>query len=571
MRRVHTLTLHLTAVPAGSEGQEAVVTHPGVAHYSSPKSGARTLIRTLVKNDCTVCFTNPGTSEMHFVAGLDSEPEMRPILVLQENVATGAADAYARMTGKPASTLLHLAPGMANGYANLHNARKNNTPMINIIGDHATFHKKFDAPLNSDIEALSESLKSGTQASQWYRTTGHVTSIVDDACDAVVAAGRGVGQISTLILPADVSWADDAPPARKVDIPARPTVPEARIAEMLGILRDNAKTTMLVVGGMCVRDDEPLIAADTIRRATGCRLGMPTFTGHFRRGGAVPTPPGIPYFPEDATKFFAGTTQMVLVESQSPCAFFAYPGEESSFVPPGCTVTTLCGFHEDGPSALEQLAAQLTEPAPKPPKAPRFLDGNAPTGELTAFSGAKSLVMALPTDRPIILADESNTAGLGSMPHWGEGPAHDVLKQTGGAIGIGLTLALGSAIACPEAKVVCCSADGSTMYCIQSLWTMARENCNILIVIIDNGAYAILQGEMSRMAAAPMGLAATNVFDLTRPALNFVHISEGMGVPATMATTAEEFHEQVADAMATEGPRLIHMCISGSNFLSDSA
>jgi acetolactate synthase-1/2/3 large subunit len=223
MRRVGALVQHLATVsPAPSSSDEAAVEaspHPGVAHWSDPSSGARTLIRTLVANDCTVCFTNPGTSEMHFVAGLDSETQMRPILVLQENVATGAADGYARMAGKPASTLLHLAPGMANGYANLHNARKNRTPMINVIGDHATFHKPFDAPLNSDIEALSESLKSGTEDAQFFRTTSTVAEIVDDACDAVVAAGRGTGQVATLILPANVSWADNAP--RSVHSPCK--------------------------------------------------------------------------------------------------------------------------------------------------------------------------------------------------------------------------------------------------------------------------------------------------------------------------------------------------------------
>jgi len=327
------------------------------------------------------------------------------------------------------------------------------------------------------------------------------------------------------------------------------------------------ETACLLIGGACVVDDEILRAADRIREATGCRLAMPTFTGRFRRGGGLPTPPKVPYFPEDAEKFFAGVQQMILVESQAPCAFFAYPGVESSFVPEGCVVTTLADFVEDGPDAVGRLAASFPEPPAAEAHAPRFLDGEAPTGALTPMAAAKSLVSLLPPGKQIILADESNTSGLGSMPHWAEGPAHDSINQTGGSIGIGIPLAVGAAVACPDAKVLCTSSDGSSMYCIQALWTMARENLNVLTVIIDNGAYAILQGEMTRMADAPMGKAATEMFDLRRPALNFVEIAEGMGVPASMAKTAEEFHEQAAQAMAMDGPFLIHMCVDGSEFL----
>ena len=175
-------------------------------------NGAQALIRTLVDAGVDVCFMNPGTSEMHFVAALDDVPEMRGVLALFEGVATGAADGYARMADQPAATLLHLGPGLGNGLANLHNARKAFTPVVNIVGDHATYHKQYDAQLESDIETVARNVSTLDP-----RVRQHRRPWPRDAADAVAAAIGPPGQVATLILPADVSWSDggDAAPRRR--------------------------------------------------------------------------------------------------------------------------------------------------------------------------------------------------------------------------------------------------------------------------------------------------------------------------------------------------------------------
>jgi acetolactate synthase-1/2/3 large subunit len=176
-------------------------------------NGAHALVRTLVDAGVEVCFTNPGTSEMHFVAALDSAPQLRAVLCLFEGVATGAADGYARMADKPAATLLHLGCGLGNGLANLHNARKGKVPVVNIVGDHATYHVPFDAQLQSDIETVARNVSPG-----FVRTSKSTADLGKDAADALAAARSRPGQVATLILPADVSWGEGgvAEPARAV-------------------------------------------------------------------------------------------------------------------------------------------------------------------------------------------------------------------------------------------------------------------------------------------------------------------------------------------------------------------
>ncbi|MDQ3470016.1 MAG: thiamine pyrophosphate-binding protein, partial [Actinomycetota bacterium] len=178
-------------------------------------NGAQAMIRTLVDCGVTTCFANPGTSEMHFVAALDAVEEMRAVLGLFEGVATGAADGYARMTGTPAATLLHLGPGLGNGLANLHNARRAATPMVNIVGDHALGHARFDAPLQSDIDTVARNV------SAWIGRPTSPAELGGATAEAVAAASTPPGQVATLILPADVSWSDGATPAAPLPDVAR--------------------------------------------------------------------------------------------------------------------------------------------------------------------------------------------------------------------------------------------------------------------------------------------------------------------------------------------------------------
>jgi len=484
-------------------------------------NGARALLRTLVDSGVNVCFTNPGTSEMHFVAALDDVPEMRGVLTLFEGVATGAADGYGRMADGPAATLLHLGPGLGNGLANLHNARKGHVGIVNIVGDHATYHKKYDAQLESDIETVARNV------STWIRRSDSPGDVGRDAAEAVAVARRG--EVATLILPADASWSDGG------EVSAPVVLPE--IPPLTGELPPGAT---LFLGGIALR--EPYLSAAA---ATGCRLLAETFPTRLQRGAGRPAVERLAYLAEFAAMQLDGVQHLVLCGAKSPVSFFAYPGKASDLVPEGCRVTVL------DPRALLELEPR-TVPARQELARPE-----RPTGALTAETVAAAVGALLPDDA--IVSDEANTAGLWAPGQTVGAPPHDWLCLAGGAIGQGLPLAVGAAIACPDRQVIALEADGSAMYTLQSLWTMARESLDVVTVLYNNRAYAVLNMELGRVGAS--GQRAKEMFDLSEPALDFVALANGMGVPATRARTAEEFVTQLERALATEGPTLIEAVI----------
>ena len=506
-------------------------------------NGAQAVIRTLVDGGVDVCFANPGTSEMHFVAALDEVLEMRAVLTLFEGVATGAADGYARMTGRPAATLLHLGPGLGNGIANLHNARRARTPLVNVVGDHALTHKRLDAPLESDIDALAGAV------SGWVRrslSTGHVGA---DTTDAIVAARSWPGQVATLVLPADVSWSDGATVGPVRDARSAPRVPDSDVevvAELLG------PSTVLFLGGTSLLE-AGLRAAGQIAAGTGTRLLAETFPARMQRGAGLPDVLKLPYPPEGARKQLAGVEHLVLVGATEPVAFFGYPDMDGRLVPEGCTVHVLTTPEEEGVAALAQLA-ELVAPGATAEVA-ELRRPAVPTGKLDIRAFAE-VVGALLPERAIVV-DEALTSGYFLPLATVGAPAHDWLTLTGGAIGQGLPVATGAAVADPSRPVVALQADGSAMYTIQALWTQAREQLDVTTVICDNGAYAILAGELENVGAAGGGERAGRLLDLGSPALDFVALAQGMGVPATRASTADELAAQFRAALAEPGPHLI--------------
>jgi acetolactate synthase I/II/III large subunit len=507
-------------------------------------NGAQALIRTLTACGVDVCFSNPGTSEMHFVAALDAVPAMRGVLCLFEGTATGAADGFGRMAGRPASALLHLGPGLANGLANLHNARRANTPLLAVVGDHATYHKRFDAPLESDIGALA-----GT-VSAWVRRSERSADVAADAAAAVAAARRPPGGIATLILPADVSWSEDAEPAAPAPARGPAAVPDDIVRSAAGALADGPATILL--GGDGARRPS-LEAASRIARATGARLLCETFPARLERGAGIPAVDRLAYLAEFAMAQLDGTRHLILAGAREPVSFFAYPGKPSALVPAGCQVHVLAEPAEDVAGALTAVAdlvAPDAKPVPQQPGRP-----GRPGGSLTAESAAAVIGGLLPEGA--VVADEANTSGLWLPGATAGAPPHDWLTLTGGAIGMGLPVATGAAIACPGRPVLALEADGSAMYTISALWTQARENLDVTTVIFSNRAYGILGMELDRVGATPAGDAARDLLDLSRPDLDFAALASGMGVPASRATTAEEFARQLERALAEPGPHLI--------------
>ena len=512
-------------------------------------NGAQALIRTLVDAGVDVCFMNPGTSEMHFVAALDSVPEMRGVLALFEGVATGAADGYARMADRPAATLLHLGPGLGNGLANLHNARRAHTPMVNIVGNHATTHLRYDAPLTSDIETVARNV------STWIRESGSSGEVAADAADAVVAACEPQGRIATLILPADASWSVGADPVTPKPLVQPTPVDSGVIDELAELLRGDEPVGILIGGRAC--REAPLIDARRTADATGAKLLAETFPARLARGAGRPAVERIAYLAEFAVAQLAGLRHLILVDAASPASFFAYPGKASDLVPDDCEVHVLAAGPDDVAGALQALAAAVDAPAQPSVVAPSRPE--LPTGPLDAGSMGRVIGALLPDDA--IVSDEGTTGSLFVNPATEGAPAHDWLCLTGGAIGQGLPVAVGAAIACPDRPVLALESDGSAMYTIQALWTMAREQLDVTVVLIDNGSYAVLNMELDRVGASAQGPRARAMLDIGDPSIDFVALAQGHGVPATRADTAEDLADQLRTAFAEPGPHLIQAVV----------
>ncbi len=510
-------------------------------------NGAESLITTLVNNGVEVCFANPGTSEMHFVAALDEVEGMRCVLCLFEGVLSGAADGYARMAEKPASTLLHLGPGLGNGLANIHNAKKGHVPMVNIVGDHATYHLEYDAPLTSNIEGVAAPM------SHWVFTSQEPGSIAKDTAEAVRQAG--FSNIATLVLPADVSWGDNpggAEGAVAIDSPA--AVPSERVAAAVETLRSGANC-MLMIGGRNVTVEQGL-KLSRIGKACGARVCTETFPTRVGRGAGSAVLERLPYLAEMALDHVSSVEQLFLIGAPAPVSFFAYPGVPSAYPPEGCETTVLASPREDIDGLLDALIDALDAGGMEPDVYDLQLP-EPPTGALDAGTLAQSLAHYLPEGAVVV--DEAITSGLTIFPSTFHSRPHEWLSLTGGSIGWGLPTAVGAAVACPDRKVLCLEGDGSAMYTIQSLWTMARENLDVTVVIFNNRKYSILELEFQRTGArgGSPGPKAASTLDIGGPDMDFVAMAQGMGVQATRATSAEEFNRALEAALSAKGPRVI--------------
>lgn len=510
-------------------------------------NGAESLLTTLVNNGVDVCFTNPGTSEMHFVAALDEVEGMRCVLCLFEGVLSGAADGYARMARKPASTLLHLGPGLGNALANIHNAKKGHVPIVNIVGDHATYHLQYDAPLTADIEGIAGPV------SHWVHTSKAPDDIARDAVQAIRHAQAG--RVATLMLPADVSWGDNpngAEAAIAIEPPA--PVPASRIEAAVAKLKSGANC-MLMIGGREI-DQQRGLMLSRIGKASGARVSTDTFPTRQARGAGTAVLERLPYLAELAIDHIKELDHLILIGAAAPVSFFAYPGVPSRIASPQCEQFELAGPYDDIDQCLQALLDALGAGSVEPDVHALALP-DLPTGALDVNSVAQAVAHYLPEQAVVV--DEANTSGLALSPATATARCHDWLNLTGGSIGWGLPAATGAAIACPERKIVCLEGDGSAMYTIQALWTMARENLDVTVVIFNNRKYSILELEFGRTGArgGKPGPKAASTLRIDDPRLDFVALARGMGVPADCATTAEEFNALFGAAMQQKGPRLI--------------
>lgn len=508
-------------------------------------NGAHALLATLQANEVTVCFSNPGTSEMHFVAALDDAPGMRGILCLFEGVATGAADGYARVLGTPAATLLHLGPGLANGWANLHNARRAHVPIVNVVGDHATYHGAFDAPLQSNIGLLANALEG------WSRRSTSANDVATDVADAVAGAYGPPGRIATLILPADVSWGDVSSvpttwPTSKV--PALHAIDEAALTSALQALR--SKRCSLLVGGGAL-EKEQLDLARRVASATSSRFFMETFATKIDRGAGVASPERLIYLSEFAIDQLKESEAIILIGAREPVGFFAYPKVASRLAPEECEIINVAPPGSDTLGALRSMVEDLHAPQVPLENGERAA---APSGELSTRSFAAAVGATL--REGIIVADESNTSGVHLFEATRFAPEHQWLMLTGGAIGYGLPVALGAAVA-SKRRVLALESDGSMMYTLQALWTMAREGLDVTVVGLSNRSYAVLNWELIRVGAVSEGSASSRMLELDDPTLDLAALARALGVPSTRVESAEELVSALERSYDTPGPMFI--------------
>jgi len=504
-------------------------------------TGAESLLRTLLLNGIDTCFMNPGTSEMHFVAALERVPAMRGYLCLFEGVCSGAADGYARALNRPAATLLHLGPGLANGLANFHNARKARSPVVSIVGQHATPHLKVDAPLTSDVEAFARTV------SDAVRIVGSADDVAPAVAETVDAAWGPPGKVAMVIVPADHSWSQTSvtAPAAQRTLPMMPSS-EAIDAARRALREPGAA---ILLGGNAV-NPQALAAASR----TGARVITARNVAKIAWGRGQFAAPQVPYFPEAALPFLADVKRLILVEAETPVSFFAYPNTPSYMVPDGCQTIVLARRDEDGTAALMELAPGSSN-APEPqPATPLPQDG-----PLTVDSLGLSLAALLPENA--LIADEMLSSAGKVLGHLINAAPHEFMPVTGGAIGQGLPVALGAAVACPDRKVIALEGDGSGMYTLQTLWTMARHNLDITIVIFANRRYRILDIEMKRTGANGFAAASDAMIDIGAPPLDWIKLAQGCGVAATRAATVRQFTDHFSDAVKQRGPRLIEALI----------
>jgi acetolactate synthase-1/2/3 large subunit len=512
-------------------------------------NGAESLVRTLVAGGIEVCFTNPGTSEMHMVAALDRTPRIRSVLGLFEGVVTGAADGYARMAGKPACTLLHLGPGLANGMANLHNARKAQVPIINIVGDHATYHLRHDGPLTSDVEGIARPM------TRWLRTSRAASEIGRDTADAILAARTAPGQIATLVIAADAAW---SPGGAVGAIPAlpRPLLPATEMIERaVATLGSGTPTAILLAGDALF--GRGLVAAGRVAAATGAKLLAPYPFTRIERGAGRASVERIPYVFEQAADLLKEFRHLILVGAQVPVTYFAHPDKKASPLAEGCEIHTLASPAEDCGGAVESLAEALSLGAAAATRAEPSERPVIPTGVVSGSGIAAAIGNLLPENAVVV--DESMTSGRNLLTFTRGAAPHDLLANTGGSIGIAMPLAVGAAVACPDRRVLCLSADGSGMYTLQALWTMARAGLNITTVIFANREYAVLKREFASFGLGDPGPRARDLFEIDRPDLDWVSLAKGMGVPGTRAASIEEFAEALREGFTSEGPSLIEV------------
>ena len=530
-------------------------------------NGAEAILRSLVQNNVDLCLTNPGTTELLFVDAFERVAAMRSVLVLHEGVATGAADGYGRCGPPLACALLHLGPGLSNGSSFLHDARRARTPLVVLVGEHYSWHLPFDPPLASDIESLARPVSIFVQR---LDRIDHLACEIRRAVEMAVMRGGP----AVVIVPQEIQGAEvGAEEPRACDDPECPVMVEgfedetlhrpdpealARRSSELALRLSGASGVTYLVGSPALSEEALRLTTD-LAASLGHDVVLESFPSVLRRGESEPVLEKLPYFPDAVRRALASTSVLVLVGARRPLGFFGYEGQPSELIPDGVEVVTLAPFPSN---ALEELKAYGSavaalgagEGEPHYPPRPTLEDGDRSDGSIDAWTLAKAIVEAQACGD--IVVDEGRT-GVG--PYFtlaNAAPLHRYLGHSGGAIGEGMPLGIGAALADPSATVIVIQADGGGMYAPQALWTMVRERLDVKVVVVSNRAYRILQIEL-RQGGLPLHDRSKAMTSLSDPIIGWVEIARGFGVPAVQVSTPHELKSALQEARSQRGPFLI--------------
>lgn len=512
-------------------------------------TAAESLVGALVDAGIDTVFANPGTTEMPLVAALDACGDaVTAVLALHETVCSAAADGYWRARGRPAATLLHLGPGVANAAANFHNAQKARAGIVNLIGDHPNRHLSVQSPLQTPLESLCRLF------SDW---TGFASDPAQQAAVARTAVGiAATGRVASLIVPHDVQLAQVGPTPRPLSsVPGRPR--SAAIPAAIAALA-RATRPALLLGG-------PALGKAGLRLAArlGARVGAPVFCetlfAAMDRGGDIPQPTRLAYFPEQAIAQLAGHDLILLVGAAEPVAFFAYPDLPSRLAPSGAAIVAVATAHEDCALAL----AELLDAVPAAPDQATACNSgagqpsaNAPGDRLTPQTLCEIVAAAIPAGAVVV--DEGITTGLAFYNASLAARPFRHLCLTGGAIGWGPGASVGAALGA-RAPVINLQADGSSLYAIQALWTQARHSLPVTTVICRNGRYRILETELARAGLDTRGRHAAAMCDLA--GIDWCTLAQGFGVRAVRARSVGELTAALEGIAERRGPLLIEAVI----------
>ncbi len=515
----------------------------------APMMGAQWMLKSAAAAGIEVCFANPGTTELPFVAAMDRATEIRPLLGLFEGVCSGAADGYYRIRRKPAMTLTHLGPGFANAIANFHNARRARSAIFNVIGEHMSWHVAADPPLASDIESLARPVSAGV----WRADTPATLH------NATVGALQGLqqrGGIQTLILPMDLQ---EDPVQHSIAAPvAAQAAADYDAAAVATVAADiTAGRKVLLYLGADALGEAALRRLARLAALPNVELVGETFPAASEHGRGLPAIKRLVALAEKAHPYLLGFERVAVLAAEPPVAFFGARGLPSHLGDPA-RMATVCGPGGRVAEALEELLARV-RPAAAPASTVQRVSDTDLGESLTPESASRVVAAHLPANA--IVSAEGATLGFPFNALASQAERHTTIVLTGGAIGQGLPSAFGASVAAPDRKVVALQSDGSALFTIQALWSMAREGSDVVVILASNQRYNILINEMSRNGYALTSPPVRDLLNLARPAVDWQALSTSFGVPSNRVESVSALRRAFQAALAERGPRLIEVVL----------